>query len=1004
MAFRRRFIHLDDDAVTVIQTLSDTAIADPRGITAWFEKLRIGGDGPGELVLKDKFTLRGQIEIDHHIAFEYDSGERWYLGRVESVQEESPKGVRVTLHGLWSSLNEVYPGGYAKAGLDKPHRMAAGDYWPNDPDHGLQTVDVVGNVDDFVYTLYNRYIGPRSNVALGTVEAPSPAVTLDGFVFRGEDSAAEILRSLAIFAKGASVGVDEYRRLFFIQKRSKVIGAFREGVNLESLKRETDRALLFNGLQLTGGFIYNENPLISPYRYTGFFRQANSVHRHGMRVARLYVPWVRRNADALRFAREFFRKYGNPTVRYPVQTNCRETLLRPWLGQVRLQAFDGDELVTGHFDRIRVDFDHCPIFSITVGPEEIEFPDVPDDRSRALPMVTGDGESEPSGSVSSFGTYTGTLSQDFSGTGTEISATSHATDDATSIDSSDGSVVTCVARRPQGWDEFDIDEPRWNDPQNMLAPGYELGPTTFTDLPTGDRSARIAYLNFGFTSDDIPADATIVGVAVILKVTADQAGPNAQIIEERVRLFDYTAATFSSDNKANQVGTSWPTGAASDRRFGGANDLWNCDLTPQVIYDPNFGFELVVRNNGSGANTADLLSVEMVVCWRQPTVSCVTRRPWFHDPHIDGAVWADPQYPLEPNYGVGDAVNSLLVGQISETLEYREFRFSDHDIPVGATIKGVSVAFEGWALNPGGNIDETSVRLTVGGVAAGDDRVGQVTTPWSHQVAERTYGGSTDLWGLSLTRADIISAGFGVAFRIDNSGAEDDAAYLAGVTMTVCWEAGVESSEAPPESSAPPVSSSAGFCPGGAFSREFSEANGTLLSAIGFGGDAADWNVQDGKAVAEIPLNTPSFATFEGTGAPSEWTATFTAILVDDAGGTLNVAYNSFRFCMVDTDNFMELQIASTGNITLNQWVAGTPSVLSTQSFGASNGQVVEVTVTRDGSGNLSAASNVATTLTGTQTEHMAATQMALFSYLDGADAPTVAYPAFDDLCVQDNS
>src|SRR5690606_20650749 len=123
-------------------------------VSAWFELLRLGGCGSGEVVLRDKFTLRGTIQIGHYVAFEYTSGDRWFLGRVEEIEEESPKGVTLSLFGMAAELTEVFPGGFDPNADGAPHRYARSDWFPNDPDWSWQTWDQVSQPNQIVDLLW----------------------------------------------------------------------------------------------------------------------------------------------------------------------------------------------------------------------------------------------------------------------------------------------------------------------------------------------------------------------------------------------------------------------------------------------------------------------------------------------------------------------------------------------------------------------------------------------------------------------------------------------------------------------------------------------------------------------------------------------------------------------------------------------------------------------------------------------------------------------------------
>lgn len=380
MPYTRIIKHLDSDASTVISDISDNCTS------AWFELLRIGGCGAGEVVLKDSFADRGTIDMGDHIAFEYSSGDRWYLGRIESIQEESPNGVRISLFGLWATLAEVYPGGFAESNVGQPHRYARSDWFVNDPDHTFQTYDQVNQPDSMVNLLFSQYITQATNISLGSVNTASLPNPLDSFLFRGEESAQEILRMLALYTRDASVGVNEDGELFFTPKNSTLLKTFQEGTDCESLSRSRERKLFYNRLLLTGGYIYLGGQFApSFYRYRGNFHYSSSIATYGEKTAQIFVPWIRRNQDATTFAKEFFYKYAEPVTRVTLTSSPQTSLLNPWSGEIAVNDRDGTEIIQDVFEKIKVYFDQTPYFEIELGPEDLQFPPAPEDQRFEIP-------------------------------------------------------------------------------------------------------------------------------------------------------------------------------------------------------------------------------------------------------------------------------------------------------------------------------------------------------------------------------------------------------------------------------------------------------------------------------------------------------------------------------------------------------------------------------------------------------------------------------------------
>lgn len=374
MPFSRRIVHFSPGPTDLKGTIADRAISG-----CWFELHRQGGCGPGELRLKDEFPDRHEIDVGDWIALEFDSGDRWYLGRVENRRADSPAGVTYRLEGMGVELGEVFPGGFSRSAADgiPPHRYAATDLFQNDPDHFDETVDAVSEPHELVTLLLQQYVVPQTHIALipGRVESSVGETSVTSSKFRGEESARAIIKELALRARNAAWGVDENGEFFFLRPRTVPAATWKEGQHLISLEESRQRDALFNRVLLTGDYVYDE-PISSGaadrafYRWRGNYIQPASRDTHGERRIRLWVPWIRTKSDSREFAREFFRVYSQPTTRYLVEVGNQSTLTRPWDGPVRVDDRNSGEIITAQIETIRVQFDHAPRFRIEIGPED----------------------------------------------------------------------------------------------------------------------------------------------------------------------------------------------------------------------------------------------------------------------------------------------------------------------------------------------------------------------------------------------------------------------------------------------------------------------------------------------------------------------------------------------------------------------------------------------------------------------------------------------------------
>lgn len=392
MPYSRRILHCAPGPDDVVEVLSERAVAG-----AWFELHRQGGCGAGELRLRDEFGLRGGIDVGDWIAFEYDTDDRWYLGRVESRQASSPAGIVLRLQGMSAELAEIFPGGFGRGVGDgaPPHRYARTDLFSADPDHSEETVDPVSQPQQAVRLLMSQYIVPRTHITYdpAQVEDPADPASVVSLKFRGEESAQAILRELALRARGASWGVDATGTFYFLQPRATVLATWREGRDLVTLRESRDRQLLYNRILLTGDYIYNAAEVSgavarAAWRWRGNYVDPVSRDTYGERRIRLWVPWIRTSADSQAFVQEFFRIYATPPTRYLIEVANQSFLPRPWDGTIRVQASDGTNLATAAVESIRVQFDHAPQLRLEIGPRDPHesWPEPPQDERYVIPV------------------------------------------------------------------------------------------------------------------------------------------------------------------------------------------------------------------------------------------------------------------------------------------------------------------------------------------------------------------------------------------------------------------------------------------------------------------------------------------------------------------------------------------------------------------------------------------------------------------------------------------
>jgi hypothetical protein len=94
------------------------------------------------------------------------------------------------------------------------------------------------------------------------------------------------------------------------------------------------------------------------------------------------------------------------------------------------------------------------------------------------------------------------------------------------------------------------------------------------------------------------------------------------------------------------------------------------------------------------------------------------------------------------------------------------------NLPYYAVINGILVEIK---ENDGdvysGQVLDASIKLVVGGVISGNDKQDGGAVPWGFGTGLKSYGGASDLWGLSnLVGADINAADFGAVVSCKRSG------------------------------------------------------------------------------------------------------------------------------------------------------------------------------------------------------------------------------------------
>jgi hypothetical protein len=262
----------------------------------------------------------------------------------------------------------------------------------------MQSFDAVQDYSTLIQKIHAQYIAPYKSglFPLGSFSAPTTEIDFTSMTFRGEESLAQILRSVSDMCYGASYGIDADRNFFFIPRNETKQASYIEDADLQSISRSEDRSLMFNRMILVGGYVYGEESKAGFFRWVSTHFDEASMNDYGAKQLRIYLPWVRTPSEASNYAVGFFEKYAGPTQRYTVTTVAQGGKLLPWMGFVELLArtgysWAGETAVLDVVEQVDVSFNEMPTFSFTTGPEELQYPQEPEAQRWEMPDENGGG-------------------------------------------------------------------------------------------------------------------------------------------------------------------------------------------------------------------------------------------------------------------------------------------------------------------------------------------------------------------------------------------------------------------------------------------------------------------------------------------------------------------------------------------------------------------------------------------------------------------------------------
>lgn len=326
----------------------------------------------------------------------------------------------------------------------------------------------------------------------------------------------------------------------------------------------------------------------------------------------------------------------------------------------------------------------------------------------------------------------------------------------------------------------------WLTPNNGLGvPNGTMVQITDATYDSGDQS--FVWKGYTFDFSVIPSDALIDGVTVRIKSAREMAG-NGTI--GLVQLLSTTRAKVG-DNKA-AIDSDFPlTTSAQDFTFGANNDLWGNALTVAWVQDADFG--VAIGFWARGANTdVEFDAVSIEIEYHVPSTpkvgtdassaasdtATVTTSigasellgagdtigldspndqtgSEVDDPNSSGApAWSNPQ-------DIDDAspLSEAIFGTFEQFAISEYLYSSDHGyaLPADAVIDGVEVFTYENIVTDATFPPTLDYYLTKNGTSP-------VGSPKSSDLApgDQVYGGAADLWGTTLTRAEVNATTFGV--------------------------------------------------------------------------------------------------------------------------------------------------------------------------------------------------------------------------------------------------
>lgn len=159
-----------------------------------------------------------------------------------------------------------------------------------------------------------------------------------------------------------------------------------------------------------------------------------------------------------------------------------------------------------------------------------------------------------------------------------------------------------------------------------------------------------------------------------------------------------------------------------------------------------------------------------------------------NDAAVGTRSWANPTRIQANDASEATATGVATSTVTSNYIKGTNFGFS---IPTDATINGILVEWEKRASDNSTSFTvDNIVKLVIGGTVSGNNKA-DTTTHWSITSTFVSYGGSSDLWGLSPTPSDINGSTFGavLACNMTSAGETITNANMDTLRITITYTA-----------------------------------------------------------------------------------------------------------------------------------------------------------------------------------------------------------------------